>query len=57
MKPAKMCTLLTYAFVSGRPQVGSSELSNKKEKEGRWRREEREGGKKRNVSDSLCPQN
>lgn len=57
MKPAKMCALMTYAFVSGRPQVGSSELSNKKEKEGRWRREEREGGKKRNVSDSLCPQN
>lgn len=33
MKPGKMCTLMTYAFMSGRPQVGSSELSNKKEKE------------------------
>ena len=35
MKPGKMCTLMTYAFMSGRLQVGSSELSNKKEKEGR----------------------
>ena len=42
MKPGKMCTLMTYAFMSGRPQVGSSELSNKKEKEKKIKKKKKE---------------